>query len=130
MGVGDRNADGAIGNVTGSNSVNVFLGLGLPWFAAALYWNQQVATDMWKGKIGLANQQIVDENPGGGFAVPAGALGFSVTVFVTCQCACLATLFFRRVCYGAELGASTPGAKHPLISSVFLTFLWFFYIVM
>ena len=24
-------ADSAIGNVTGSNSVNVFLGLGLPW---------------------------------------------------------------------------------------------------
>lgn len=27
----DENADAAIGNVTGSNSVNVFLGLGLPW---------------------------------------------------------------------------------------------------
>ena len=28
-------ADAAIGNVTGSNSVNVFLGLGLPWAIAA-----------------------------------------------------------------------------------------------
>lgn len=26
-----ENADSAVGNVTGSNSVNVFLGLGLPW---------------------------------------------------------------------------------------------------
>ena len=30
-------ADSAIGNVTGSNSVNVFLGLGLPWCFAATY---------------------------------------------------------------------------------------------
>ena len=34
----DDNADASIGNVTGSNSVNVFLGLGLPWTIAALYW--------------------------------------------------------------------------------------------
>lgn len=31
-------ADSAIGNVTGSNSVNVFLGLGLPWAVATTYW--------------------------------------------------------------------------------------------
>lgn len=31
-------ADSAIGNVTGSNSVNVFLGLGLPWAIASTYW--------------------------------------------------------------------------------------------
>lgn len=30
-------ADSAIGNVTGSNSVNVFLGLGLPWVIASTY---------------------------------------------------------------------------------------------
>lgn len=30
-------ADAAVGNVTGSNSVNVFLGLGLPWTIAAIY---------------------------------------------------------------------------------------------
>ena len=33
-----ENADAAIGNVTGSNSVNVFLGLGLPWTIATIYW--------------------------------------------------------------------------------------------
>ena len=32
-----KHADSAIGNVTGSNSVNVFLGLGLPWVIAAHY---------------------------------------------------------------------------------------------
>jgi solute carrier family 8 (sodium/calcium exchanger) len=34
----DRYADAAIGNITGSNSVNVFLGLGLPWVIASLYY--------------------------------------------------------------------------------------------
>jgi solute carrier family 8 (sodium/calcium exchanger) len=38
----DRTADNSIGNVTGSNSVNVFLGLGLPWMIAAMYWTSQV----------------------------------------------------------------------------------------
>ena len=33
----DKDADAAIGNVTGSNSVNVFLGLGAPWVIAASY---------------------------------------------------------------------------------------------
>jgi solute carrier family 8 (sodium/calcium exchanger) len=31
-------ADSAIGNITGSNSVNVFLGLGLPWALATTFW--------------------------------------------------------------------------------------------
>lgn len=30
-------ADSAIGNITGSNSVNVFLGLGLPWVMATMH---------------------------------------------------------------------------------------------
>lgn len=34
-------ADSAVGNVTGSNSVNVFLGLGLPWVIAA-YYNEKI----------------------------------------------------------------------------------------
>lgn len=33
----DPYADAAVGNVTGSNSVNVFLGLGLPWVIATAY---------------------------------------------------------------------------------------------
>jgi solute carrier family 8 (sodium/calcium exchanger) len=32
-------ADAAVGNVTGSNSVNVFLGLGVPYVIAAIYYN-------------------------------------------------------------------------------------------
>lgn len=33
----EKYADPAIGNVTGSNSVNVFLGLGVPWVIAVIY---------------------------------------------------------------------------------------------
>ena len=35
--VNEKHADNAIGNVTGSNSVNVFLGLGVPWVIASIY---------------------------------------------------------------------------------------------
>ena len=34
-------ADSAIGNITGSNSVNVFLGMGLPWVIAVIYYGQK-----------------------------------------------------------------------------------------
>merc|ERR1712226_961742 len=37
----DPYADNSIGNVTGSNSVNVFLGCGLAWSIGALYWASQ-----------------------------------------------------------------------------------------
>jgi len=55
-----KNADSAIGNVTGSNSVNVFLGLGLPWVIAVIYY----------------------QSSGDKFNVPAGNLAFSVIVFL------------------------------------------------
>ena len=35
--VNEKTADNAIGNVTGSNSVNVFMGLGIPWMIASIY---------------------------------------------------------------------------------------------
>ena len=38
----EKFADSSIGNVNGSNSVNVFLGLGLPWFIASVYWATKV----------------------------------------------------------------------------------------
>ena len=34
----DPKADASIVNVTGSNAVNVFLGLGLPWTFATIWW--------------------------------------------------------------------------------------------
>merc|ERR1712159_257254 len=48
--VQDPYADASIGNVTGSNSVNVFLGLGMPWAIGAAYWAGEGATVEWKAK--------------------------------------------------------------------------------
>ena len=39
-------ADAAIGNITGSNSVNVFLGLGIPWVIATLYKHYNYVEDV------------------------------------------------------------------------------------
>merc|ERR1711884_571929 len=35
--IGDETADNSVGNVTGSNAVNVFLGIGIAWTMAAIY---------------------------------------------------------------------------------------------
>ena len=40
--LGEKYADNAVGNVTGSNSVNVFMGLGIPWLIASIYWAVKV----------------------------------------------------------------------------------------
>jgi len=68
-------ADSAVGNVTGSNSVNVFLGLGLPWVIASTY----------------------QDNRGVPYVTPSGDLAFSVTVFVICSVICFIVLAIRRV---------------------------------
>lgn len=36
--INDDTADNSVGNVTGSNAVNVFLGVGIAWTMAAVYW--------------------------------------------------------------------------------------------
>eukprot|EP00811_Abedinium_folium_P033207 NODE_618_length_2883_cov_11.812772.p1 GENE.NODE_618_length_2883_cov_11.812772~~NODE_618_length_2883_cov_11.812772.p1 ORF type:complete len:671 (-),score=150.71 NODE_618_length_2883_cov_11.812772:476-2488(-) len=100
----DPHADAAVGNVTGSNAVNVFLGLGLPWTFAAFYWHG-------KGKH---------------FEVGAGDLNFSVCVFTICSLACLSVLSWRRSHVGAELGG--PWRAKAMTSTLFVL-LWFFYII-
>merc|ERR1719473_1404654 len=47
----DEWADASIVNVTGSNSVNVFLGIGLPWLMAALYWKLMGRTEKWDNEF-------------------------------------------------------------------------------
>ena len=50
--IGDDTADAAVGNVTGSNAVNVFLGLGLPWLIACLNWQDkgwEKVNSAWEG---------------------------------------------------------------------------------
>lgn len=44
--VGEKTADSSVGNINGSNSVNVFLGLGLPWLMATIYHTSQVSSSL------------------------------------------------------------------------------------
>ena len=126
----DPYADASIGNITGSNSVNVFLGLGLPWMIASIYWNAENSANggpsaKWVAQY--ANDLTPDQLKTGGFAVPAGNLGFSVGVFCACAISCFAILGIRRKIVGGELG----GPKRlQNISAGALGFLWFFYILM
>ena len=55
--VSDPTADAAVGNVTGSNAVNVFLGLGLPWLIGALYWASKGQTAEWAAKYPHLDKQ-------------------------------------------------------------------------
>mmetsp|Transcript_76032 Transcript_76032/g.180947 ORF Transcript_76032/g.180947 Transcript_76032/m.180947 type:complete len:844 (+) Transcript_76032:126-2657(+) len=125
----DPYADASVGNVTGSNSVNVFLGLGLPWMIASVYWTGST-TEEWRQRYLAPNKdgKILGEHfPDGAFIVEAGNLGFSVSVFAGCACCCLFILYLRRTFVGGELG----GPKvTKLISSASMFSLWLFYIGM
>jgi Ca2+/Na+ antiporter len=124
--VAEETADSAVGNVTGSNSVNVFLGLGLPWMIAAIAWSKDASQEemlKWSAKY----PHLVKDYPTGAFAVPAGALGFSVTVFSVCAITTLATLVLRRKMVGAELGGDPKIARN---TSMFMWSLWFIYVLL
>mmetsp|Transcript_6794 Transcript_6794/g.8940 ORF Transcript_6794/g.8940 Transcript_6794/m.8940 type:complete len:835 (-) Transcript_6794:299-2803(-) len=129
----DEYADAAIGNVTGSNSVNVFLGIGLPWSIAAIYWScQSVVPEKWQNLYGGPNGpgtslDLYTQYPNGAFAVPAGSLGFSVGIFTCFAAACLILLFIRRKYVGYELGGDK---KYKQLSCAFLVFLWSVYVIL
>ncbi|VBB26294.1 unnamed protein product [Acanthocheilonema viteae] len=104
----DNTADNAIGNITGSNAVNVFLGLGLPWTIAAVYWSTR-------------NEL---------FVVNAGNLGFSVAIFMATCAICMLLLIARRVLafFGkGELGGPV-GPK--VLSALILVILWLGYVAL
>jgi len=125
----DPYADASVGNVTGSNSVNVFLGLGLPWMIASIFWATTGDNAEWHtkydsmegldflGPLGSARTQ--------GFVAEAGSLSFSVAVFATCATLSIIVLYVRRKLCGGELGGPT---RPRWASFCFLLFLWFLYI--
>jgi len=126
----DPNADNSIGNVTGSNCVNVFLGLGLPWTIAAMYWDAQGKTPEWIKKDFKGDnyeETWGDLCPTGCFLVPAGNLSFSVTIFTITALTCIAILVARRLVYGGELGGPAFASKR---DAAVLVSLWFVYIIM
>lgn len=99
-------ADAAIGNVTGSNSVNVFLGLGLPWAIASTYHKVKNDSD---------------------YTVPSGELGFSVFIFLIVAVLCFILLILRRIFIGGELGGPKT-SKYA--TAIVCFFLWIVYILM
>ena len=100
----DQHADASVGNVTGSNAVNVFLGIGVAWSVAAIYWASK----------------------GMEFRVDPGSLAFSVTLFTVFAFFTMGVLLFRRrPSIGGELGG--PRSSRIATSLLFLG-LWFLYI--
>lgn len=63
--------------------------------------------------------------PDGGFYVPAGSLGFTVTVFTACALCCFLLMLMRRKLLGGELG----GARRWLSAAV-LVLLWLVFVVL
>ncbi|XP_065446970.1 sodium/calcium exchanger 1 isoform X14 [Chrysemys picta bellii] len=101
----DQYADASIGNVTGSNAVNVFLGIGVAWSIAAIYH--------------AANGEV--------FYVSPGTLAFSVTLFTIFAFISVGVLLYRRRPeIGGELGG--PRTAKLLTTSLFVL-LWLLYIL-
>ena len=61
------------------------------------------------------------------FAVPAGSLGYSVSIFSACAVTTLGVLFLRRAVFGYELGGSAIMSK---LTALFFIALWLLYIVL
>ncbi|GMT10213.1 hypothetical protein PFISCL1PPCAC_1510, partial [Pristionchus fissidentatus] len=104
--VQDKYADNSIGNVTGSNAVNVFLGIGIAWSMAAIYHLMH----------------------GTKFLVDPGNLGFSVMIFCIEAAACIFVIVLRRnKRVGGELGGPM-GLRW--LTSAFFASLWFIYLLL
>ncbi|XP_042895343.1 sodium/calcium exchanger 3 [Parasteatoda tepidariorum] len=102
----DKYADSSIGNVTGSNAVNVFLGIGIAWSIAAIY----------------------HASKGEPFRVQPGNLAFSVTLFCVCAfISCTVLMLRRSAVVGGELGGAMR-YKAPTV--ILFVGLWVFYIFM
>ncbi|EDV48316.1 sodium/calcium exchanger 3 isoform X2 [Drosophila erecta] len=102
----DEGADNCIGNVTGSNAVNVFLGIGLAWTIAAVYHSSHGLT----------------------FNVEPGTIGFAVALFCGEALIAIMLIMFRR--WHKGIGAELGGPRNSkYISAAILVFLWVFYVV-
>ncbi|KAM6922910.1 sodium/calcium exchanger 1b isoform 1-T1 [Lycodopsis pacificus] len=101
----DQYADASIGNVTGSNAVNVFLGIGVAWSIAAIYHNSR----------------------GEEFRVDPGRLAFSVTLFTIFAFIAVGVLMYRR---RPEIGGELGGPRTAkILTSMLFVSLWFLYIL-
>lgn len=145
----DPYADNSIGNVTGSNSVNVFIGLGLSWSVAAVFWQIQPPNSNWIEKFETYDPKVQgsilkvmglseshDHWASGGFGdanavfmVPSGSLWFNLMVFSLNAFFALQHLAARRKAWGGELGGPKKGFMGQYFSAAFLGGQWFIYVI-
>ncbi|XP_009799467.1 magnesium/proton exchanger-like isoform X2 [Nicotiana tabacum] len=100
-------ADSAIANITCSNSVNIYIGIGVPWLIDTLY-----------NYIAYKEPLRIDNAEG---------LSFSLLVFFSTSVACIGVLVFRRLTLGAELGGPKVWAW---VTCIFFMFLWLIFVVL
>ncbi|CAN1196361.1 Magnesium/proton exchanger [Linum perenne] len=100
-------ADSAIANITCSNSVNIYVGIGVPWLIDTTY------------NYFAYKQPLRIEN--------AKGLSFSLLVFFATSVGCIGVLVFRRLTLGAELGGPRIWAW---LTSGYLMLLWVVFVVL
>jgi solute carrier family 8 (sodium/calcium exchanger) len=143
---GDPYADASIGNVTGSNSVNVFMGIGVSWLLAAIYWASHEPNEKWyetlRGLDSDVQQDIIGAADCSGnvaeagfscknavFMTPAGSIWFNLMVYVLNALFAIGLLELRRKKWGGELGGPLKGWLGQYQSGAFMFTQWFIYIV-
>ncbi|KAK0580268.1 hypothetical protein LWI29_000110 [Acer saccharum] len=100
-------ADSAIANITCSNSVNIYVGIGVPWLINTAY--NFIA---YREPLRIQN---------------AEGLSFSLLVFFSTSVGCIAVLVFRRLTLGAELGGPRFWAW---VTCVYFMLLWVIFVVL
>ncbi|KAJ8619504.1 hypothetical protein MRB53_028033 [Persea americana] len=100
-------ADSAIANIICSNSVNIYVGIGIPWLINTAY--NFIA---YREPLRISN---------------AAGLSFSLLIFFATSTGCIAVLVLRRITLGAELGGPRLWAW---VTSVYFMFLWVVFVVL
>jgi len=121
----DAYADASIGNVTGSNSVNVFLGVGISWSMGAIYWRAQGGSEAWKMQM-AERPELVELLPEGTFVVVADGMVLNIVVYLSFSLIALLSLYYRRLYCGSELGGEY---KSRIMFAALFFLMWILYLV-
>ncbi|OWM63558.1 hypothetical protein CDL15_Pgr019508 [Punica granatum] len=100
-------ADSAIANITCSNSVNIYVGIGIPWLIDTAY------------NFIAYGEPLRIQN--------AAGLSFSLLVFFSTSVGCIGVLVLRRLTLGAELGGPRFWAW---ATSIYFMLLWLIFVVL
>nr|XP_043611129.1 magnesium/proton exchanger [Erigeron canadensis] len=100
-------ADSAIANITCSNSVNIYVGIGVPWLIDTAY------------NLIAYGEPLHIEN--------ARGLSFSLLVFFSTSVGCISVLVLRRIVFGGELGGPRVWAW---ITCAYFMMLWVIFVVL